>query len=59
MRKSDVEGGATRSDAVWLTLAVDYIAKQLDTKGCGDTDVVSIVAMGITDTILIDRKPHD
>ena len=59
MRRTDVEGGATRSDAVWLTIAIDYVAKQLDIEQSSDTDVVSIVAMGITDTVLIDRKPHD
>ena len=59
MRKTDVEGGATRSDAVWLTLAVDFVAKQIEAKESSDTDVVSIVAMGKTDTILVDRQPHD
>ena len=59
MRKTDVEGGATRSDAVWITIAVDFVAKKLDTEQCSDTDVVSIIAMGVTDTILVDRKPHD
>ena len=44
---------------MWLTTAIDYVARQLETNNISDTDVVSIVAMGITDTILIDRKPHD
>ena len=59
MRKADVAGGATRSDAVWISIAIDFIAKQLETKKSSDTDVVSIVAMGISETILVDRKPHD
>lgn len=58
MRKF-VEGGATRSDAVWLTIAIDFVAKQINEgKSCA-TDVVSIVAMGRTSRLLIDRKPHD
>jgi hypothetical protein len=32
MRKTDIEGGCTRSDAVWLTMALDYVSKQLDEK---------------------------
>lgn len=59
MRRTDVEGGATRSDAVWLTLAVDFVAKHLETQQSTDTDVVSVVAMCQGTTVLIDRQPHD
>lgn len=59
MRRTDIEGGATRSDAVWATITLDYVAKQIEAGECGDTDVVSIVSMGMKGTILIDRKPHD
>jgi Mg-chelatase subunit ChlD len=59
MRKTDVEGGATRSDAVWLTIAMDFVAKQLDSGESTATDVVSIISMGNEGTILVDKKPHD
>ena len=59
MRKTDVEGGATRSDAVWLTLAVDFVAKKIDSAQATSSDVVSIVAMGISHTVLVDKMPHD
>ena len=59
MRKTDVDGGSTRSDAVWLTVAVDFVAKQLETGKSSDTDVVSVVAMCSESTIVIDRQPHD
>ena len=59
MRKADVEGGTTRSDAVWLTLAMDFVAKQLIDRKASNTDVVSIVELGMNGYILVDRKPHD
>lgn len=59
MRKTDVEGGATRSDAVWLTLAVDFVAKKIESGQATTSDVVSIVAMGISHTVLVDKVPHD
>ncbi|EJK62207.1 hypothetical protein THAOC_17191 [Thalassiosira oceanica] len=31
MRKTDAEGGVTRSDLVWLCLAIDYIGRRLRT----------------------------
>ena len=58
MRKT-VLGGATRSDAVWLTIALDFVAKQIDEGKSSETDVVSIVEMGISSRVLIDKKPHD
>jgi hypothetical protein len=59
MRKTDVEGGATRSDAVWLTLALDVVAKQIESGQSTDTDVVSVLAMCSKSVLLIDRQPHD
>ena len=59
MRKTDVEGGATRSDAVWLTLAVDFVAKRIENGSSTETDVVSIISMGTQSTVLVDRQPHD
>lgn len=43
MRKTDVQGGATRSDAVWLTLALDFVAKRIETGVASPSDVVSVL----------------
>ena len=59
MRKTDVGGGVTRSDAVWLSLALDFVAHNLTAQTATATDVVSVVAMNQGSTLLIDRQPHD
>jgi hypothetical protein len=58
MRKT-VEGGATRSDAVWVNLAVDFVAKQLESGEALDSDIVSVLAMQNGSSVLIDKVPHD
>lgn len=59
MRKTDLAGGATRSDAVWLTLAIDFVAKHIEAGTATAMDVVSVVSMGAESEVLIDRQPHD
>ena len=59
MRKTDVSGGATRSDAVWLTLALDYIAKRIESGEAAPMDVISVVVLGQESSLVIDRKPTD
>ena len=59
MRKTDVAGGTTRSDAVWLTIALDFVAKQLHERTATSSDVVSIVAMNKDSSIVVDRQPTD
>jgi len=59
MRKTDVAGGVTRSDAVWLMLATDLVAKQLENKTMSSTDVISIIGMNAHSTVLIDQEPID
>lgn len=59
MRKTDLAGGATRSDAVWLTLAVDFVAKHIEAGTATAMDVVSVISMGAGSKVLIDRQPHD
>ena len=59
MRKTDLAGGATRSDAVWLTLAVDFVAKHIEAGTATAMDVVSVISMGADSKVLIDRQPHD
>ena len=59
MRRTDVAGGATRSDAVWLTLALDFVAKQIESGQSTDSDVVFIISLDSEGTVLVDWKPHD
>jgi hypothetical protein len=59
MRKTDVEGGSTRSDAVWLTLALDFVRKQLESGDVTLTDVVSIIVMNSASCVVVDRQPTD
>ena len=59
MRKRDVNGGASRSDAVWLSLALDFIRKQLENGDATATDVVSIIIMNSTSSVVVDRQPMD
>ena len=59
MRKTDVAGGVTRSDAVWTTLALDFIAKRIEEGEASSSDVISVVCMHAGSTILVDRQPTD
>eukprot|EP00550_Attheya_septentrionalis_P009307 CAMPEP_0198294472 /NCGR_PEP_ID=MMETSP1449-20131203/22509_1 /TAXON_ID=420275 /ORGANISM="Attheya septentrionalis, Strain CCMP2084" /LENGTH=784 /DNA_ID=CAMNT_0043994431 /DNA_START=44 /DNA_END=2398 /DNA_ORIENTATION=- len=45
MRRDDVNGARCRSDGIFLTLARDYIKKQLDDGTSSSHDVVSVVIM--------------
>jgi hypothetical protein len=57
MRKIDTEDSCTRSDAVWLTLACTWVSDQLTSGTAKQTDVVSIIGMNATSTLLVDRHP--
>jgi len=58
MRKDDVSEGITRSDAMWLSLAVDFVANRLGTSKASSLDVVSVVSMqGQEAKILIECHP--
>jgi hypothetical protein len=59
MRKTDLKDGATRSDAVWVTLAFEFVAQRLESNEATDTDVLSLVAMNEASTVLLDRRPVD
>ena len=59
MRKTDIADGVTRSDAVWITLAMDFVLQQLESGEGKATDVVSIVGMNNQGTVLLDRCPTD
>ena len=57
MQKSDVNGCRTRLGAVWLSLAQDYVEHRIKTGMATSFDVISIILMGDTAQLLIDRWP--
>jgi len=57
MRKSDVWGTKTRLDAVWLSIALDFVAKRIESGAVGLLDVLSIVSLGPTSDVLISEEP--
>ena len=59
MLLDDVTGGVTRSDAVWLTLALKFVSERVTNGEAVATDIVSVVSMSSASNILIDRKPTD
>ena len=59
MRKMDVSDGATRSDAVWVTLAATFVREQLETGALKGTDAVTVIGMNAESTLLVDRQPAD
>jgi hypothetical protein len=59
MRKTDVQGGASRSDSVWVTLALEFVAKQLNNGTSTPLDVVSVIVMNQESSIVVDRQPMD
>jgi hypothetical protein len=46
MKSADVWGARTRLSAVWLTIALDFIAHRIEAGMAGPTDVVSIITLG-------------
>lgn len=59
MRNSDASEEATRSDVVWLTLALDFVRKKLESGESTETDVFSLVSMRSEGEILIKEQPMD
>lgn len=59
MRTTDVSDGATRSDAVWVTLAISFVLEQLESGSARATDVITVIGLNENATVLIDRKPVD
>jgi len=49
--------GVTRSDAMWLSLAVDFVANRLKTRQANAMDVVSVVSMQDHAKILVECQP--
>lgn len=59
MKASDVWGARTRLSAVWISLALDFIAHRIETGAGGDRDVVSIILMGETAKVVLKEQPID
>ena len=57
MKNSDIWGTRTRLDAVWLSIALDFIAQRLETGNGGALDIISIVSLGPTGDILFEEQP--
>jgi len=58
MKASDVWGARTRLSAVWISLALDFIAHRLETGNCGsEKDVVSIIMMGEDARVVLKEQP--
>ncbi|KAL7536710.1 hypothetical protein ACHAWF_005537 [Thalassiosira exigua] len=59
MRKTDATKGVTRSDLVWLCLAVDYVGKRLRTGEATSRDYVSLVELGGNYDCVLREQPLD
>lgn len=57
MRKTDATNGVTRSDLVWLCLAVDCIGKRLKSGEAADYDYFSLIGLGDKGSYLIKNHP--
>lgn len=59
MRNTDATKSVTRSDLVWLCLAVDYIGKRLRTGEASSKDFLSLVELGGDEKYLLRHQPMD
>lgn len=59
MREDDVNGARCRADGVWTTLARNYVKQQLESESCSLHDVVSVVAMRKSGTVVAEYEPMD
>eukprot|EP00854_Cymbomonas_tetramitiformis_P014698 gene14698-17366_t len=59
MRNTDLADGATRSDAVWITLALDFVAKRLESGEASGSDVLSVILMNDHSKVLFRQRPLD
>ena len=57
MRESDVFETRTRLDAVWLAVALDFVAHRIASGAAGNLDVVSIITLGDYSETLILQQP--
>jgi len=59
MRAADIDKSVTRSDLVWLTLAVDLVKSNLESGERKPSDFLSVIFMKDDATVVIDRQPFD
>ena len=59
MRTDDVNGARCRSDGVWMTLARDFIKKQLLSGSVSCYDMMSIVLMNENARVVFRYEPID
>ena len=57
MKSSDVWDTKTRLDAVWQSVALDFIANRIENGEAGLLDVISIISLGTSSEILIKEHP--
>lgn len=59
MRKTDAENGVTRSDLVWLSLAIDYVGRRLRTGEATSQDYFTLICLGPDAKCLIKHHPFN
>jgi len=57
MKAADVWGTRTRLGAVWVSIALDFVAHRLEHGDAGATDVISIVSLGPASTVIVREAP--
>ncbi|KAL7546823.1 hypothetical protein ACHAWF_010154 [Thalassiosira exigua] len=57
MKNCDVWDTKTRLDAVWLSIALDFVAHRIESGAAGVWDVVSIVSLGEDGEIILKEQP--
>ena len=57
MKTADVWGTRTRLGAVWVSIALDFLAHRLENGDASPTDVVSIVSLSLSSTVVIREAP--
>ena len=59
MRKTDAENGVTRSDLVWLSLAIDYVGRRLRTGEATSQDYFTLICLGPKAKCLVKHHPFN
>lgn len=57
MREGDVWGIRSRLGAVWVSIALDFLAARLESGEAGPTDVLSIITMEEEPRMVVDEEP--
>ena len=57
MREADVWGARTRLQAVWIAIALDFVAQRIESGDGGPADVISIICLGTPSYILFEEEP--